>query len=86
MSPELFSGILLAILAIVLAANIARSKVGRSERNDEPSTKTAARKAIDSYTSNDADSRFVRELDLVPLKILSKELGVAPKKRKRTRS
>ena len=83
MSSELFSGILLAILAVVIVANITRNKTRRNKQFDNSSARADAQKIIDSYIGDDSDSRFARELDLIPLKILSDEFGMASKRQRK---
>ena len=85
MSPELFSGMLVTILAVVVVANIAWNKVNQDKRLDNPSIRTDEQKAIDSYLDDDSSSRFIRELDLIPFKILSDELNTTPKRQRKNR-
>ena len=81
MSPELFSGILAAILVVVAAANIVWNKKRRNRNSEESPAQRSAKSLINSYADRDSDSRFVKEFDLVPFKILSEELGMQKRHR-----
>lgn len=79
MTPELFSCILIGILLFAIAGNVVVNKRRGAEDKRPRSITLEARRQINEYIGNDPDSRFIRELDLAPLKILSDELS--PKKK-----
>ncbi len=83
MTPELFSCILVGILLIAVAGNVIVNKRKGAIRDRPQSVTMEARRQINEYVGSDPDSRFIRELDLAPLKILSDELSSSKKQRRK---
>lgn len=83
MTPELFSCILIGVLLIAVVGNVIVNKRKGTNQERSQSVTMEARRQINDYVGNDPDSRFIRELDLAPLKILSDELGSAKKQQRR---
>lgn len=83
MSPELFSGILVAVLVVAVIANTAWNKLRGNREGGGSPTLPNAKQVIDDYVGDDSDSRFIRELDLAPFKIVSEELGLKKSRRPR---